>query len=906
MFEQLARRFQLEPNEARRAFALGSILFGLTSSYTLVKTVRDAHFLTELPASDLPYVYLGVGVITTIVALFFTRLTRGRALWESLAGAALFVAITLMVFARLLTLGAAWVPIGFYLWVNVYGLILMAQFWAFANSLSNPREAKRTFGAIGVGGILGGLAGGAVAAPLAQRLTLPSLLTVAAILQALVGLITFFSVRKMPTVSAESVVEDTGTSPTPLKLRYVRLLALAALCSVMVTGLLDFQFKVEIQRRFPSTGELASFLGMFYVVTNLGALTLQLFGTRWLIQRVGAGWSAAVLPTGLAAGAVAMIAVPGFASATGTKMWDQVARVSVNKSANELFYFPLSPELRRRAKTLIEAGVERIGDAFAGLVILGAAATVGTETRTLAYVVAGLIGVWVVAWLGVRMDYVRELGRNLRRLNLDHRQSQVSLREASLLKEMVRLLDSPYERIVVRGIDMLEDNAPDELLELVPRLIAHPSPQVRARTLELVRVRRLTDYLASVKGLMHDDDSEVRVQAVVTYGALSGEDPLTFLEPYVASEDPKLRAAAIYSVVECAPPESQARAREMLERLLGTGVPSTRLAVAGALGRRLGPSPIHDLIGPLLRDADLEVRRAAMRSAGRGQLRAHIPKLIDALGERPTESAAREGLIGYGDRVVGTLGDYLSDRSVHLPIRMAVPRVLGEIHTQESVNALFRFDDVGQVRLGYRVLKGANRIRASAVRVTFPRARITEDLDRDARGYLFALVHYRQCPIGRGRDAERLLCIALNERMEQAVNRMFRRLGLLYRTDEIYAAYQGVISDHPKLRGNALEYLENALAPDHRTLVLPIVDERGDDEKLRWANSRHGLRSTGFDDTLESILKSDDDWLRACALYVAGTRKQTALLPLVRSSLSSMDSLVRETAGWAQLAIVPR
>jgi hypothetical protein len=139
--------------------------------------------------------------------------------------------------------------------------------------------------------------------------------------------------------------------------------------------------------------------------------------------------------------------------------------------------------------------------------------------------------------------------------------------------------------------------------------------------------------------------------------------------------------------------------------------------------------------------------------------------------------------------------------------------------------------------------------------------------------------------------------------MEQALNSVFRRLSLLYPPEEIRAAYQGVISDHPKLRGNALEYLENALATDHRSAVLPLVDERGDDEKIRWADARYGVRSASFDATLEGILQSNDAWLRACALYVVGTRRQTAMLPLVQSNLSALDGLVRETAGWAQLAI---
>jgi hypothetical protein len=132
---------------------------------------------------------------------------------------------------------------------------------------------------------------------------------------------------------------------------------------------------------------------------------------------------------------------------------------------------------------------------------------------------------------------------------------------------------------------------------------------------------------------------------------------------------------------------------------------------------------------------------------------------------------------------------------------------------------------------------------------------------------------------------------------------MFRRLSLMYPPAEIRAAYQGVISQHPKPRGNALEYLENALASEHRALVLPLVEETGDEEKLRLADSRYGIRSASFDATLEAILQSNDTWLRTCALYVAGTRRQTTLLPLVRSNLSALDAMVRETAGWAQIAI---
>src|SRR5437867_2658868 len=169
MLLRIANLLKLGRDETRHALLLGGILFFMTGSYTLVKTARDALFLAVLPAALLPYVFLGVGALTTLVAVAYARASRRRPTWRSLEDATWAAAISLGLFAYLYGLHARWVPIVFYLWVNAYGLIQLAQFWSFANSVSNPREAKRIFGAIGTGGILGGLFGGAAAAGAGSR-----------------------------------------------------------------------------------------------------------------------------------------------------------------------------------------------------------------------------------------------------------------------------------------------------------------------------------------------------------------------------------------------------------------------------------------------------------------------------------------------------------------------------------------------------------------------------------------------------------------------------------------------------------------------------------------------------------------------------------------------------------------
>src|SRR5207247_9992431 len=92
-----------------------------------------------------------------------------------MSSAALKAALSLALFSLLFRLRASWVPVAFYLWVNVYGLNLLSAFWVYTSGVSHPREAKRTFGTTGMGGILAGPVGGLAATAPASRWARPEL-----------------------------------------------------------------------------------------------------------------------------------------------------------------------------------------------------------------------------------------------------------------------------------------------------------------------------------------------------------------------------------------------------------------------------------------------------------------------------------------------------------------------------------------------------------------------------------------------------------------------------------------------------------------------------------------------------------------------------------------------------------
>src|SRR6185436_12240449 len=50
-----------------------------------------------------------------------------------------------------------------YVWVSLFGAITASQAWSLASQIFDAREARRSFGWIGLGGVIGGIVGGTLA-----------------------------------------------------------------------------------------------------------------------------------------------------------------------------------------------------------------------------------------------------------------------------------------------------------------------------------------------------------------------------------------------------------------------------------------------------------------------------------------------------------------------------------------------------------------------------------------------------------------------------------------------------------------------------------------------------------------------------------------------------------------------
>ena len=179
-------------------------------------------------------------------------------------------------------------------------------------------------------------------------------------------------------------------------------------------------------------------------------------------------------------------------------------------------------------------------------------------------------------------------------------------------------------------------------------------------------------------------------------------DPMVEIQ---LSNDGAARTTAIACLRES---EMAARAATFLR----DASPAELCAVATALARRPGTSTLHKKLLELLDDPDTGVRREAIAAIGVVRLREFIPALITHLRTAQDRDLTRAALAAFGNRAVGTIGDYLADDTVSPSIRRELPLVLVEVGTREAANELLRVPNPDDAILRLRLLEAQRKIRA--------------------------------------------------------------------------------------------------------------------------------------------------------------------------------------------------
>jgi len=328
------------------------------------KATRDAIFLSQFQTAALPTMVAGAAIAAVVISVL-----RGRTLVRFgpfRITAVSFAASGVLQLAEwvLLRYDPRVAACAIYLHVVAFGAILLSGFWSVMNESFDPRSAKTIFGRISGMGTLGGLCGGVLAERVAAWISPSAVVVALAILHMMCACLLWraFLSAGAPRRTASAPGETTLLDAVH---RYPFLLTLAGVVLVASVGtaLLDFAFKAQAAQTIGRGAPLLRFFGFYYTATSLCTFLVQTLFVRYFMQRAGLSASACALPATIALGSLAAAVIPGFRVLSGVRGAEILMRNSLFRSAYELFFTAVAPADKRAAKSVLDVGIDRMGDA---------------------------------------------------------------------------------------------------------------------------------------------------------------------------------------------------------------------------------------------------------------------------------------------------------------------------------------------------------------------------------------------------------------------------------------------------------------------------------------------------------------------------------------------------------------
>ena len=388
---------------------LGNI-FLLLISYSVIKTVREPLILLGGGAEVRSYTAAGQALLlmgfVPLYSWFASRVSRVTLL----VGVTLFFVIDIELFALAVAAGTPYVGVVFFIWVGIFNISLVAQFWSFANDIYSKEAGDRLFPLITIGMTAGAPIGSFVAGHLfGLGLTPQVILQISAVL--LSGTLLLYLLinraQRGRVAGRETPLARGGGFGLVFRSPYLRLIALL----VVVLNVVNTTGEYLIARllsshatamaaadpSFNRQAYIGAFTGDYQFWVNVTAFLIQAFLTSRLVKHAGLRGALLALPLIALGGYTIIAAGVSFAVVRWVKTAENATDYSIMNTARQLLWLPTSREEKYKAKQAVDSFFVRSGD-------LLSAAVVYLGTQIFRWDVAGFaLGnvILTLGWLGI-------------------------------------------------------------------------------------------------------------------------------------------------------------------------------------------------------------------------------------------------------------------------------------------------------------------------------------------------------------------------------------------------------------------------------------------------------------------------------------------------------------------------
>ncbi len=448
---------EVRAGEGFLALAMASLVFLLLTAYYVIKPVREALILQEGTAEQKAY-------LSAVMAVLLFFLVQGYAKLVSRYERTRLITVVTSIFIGCLILfwllsrfQVPYLGYVFFVWVGIFSVMVVAQFWSYANDVYDQDAGKRLFPIVGFGGAFGAFAGADIADRMMEFVNVYEMLLLAAAMLGICIVITnLISLKvwgRQQIRTSQSSLQDWLTDRKEkkereklafgllLEHRYLTFIALLVftLNTVNTTGefilgdLVSNHAKSQVETAAaeaeaagselqfgdrvlgdPQSEDVrdeyvSSTIGRFYADffkwVNLLGMFLQLFVVSRIIKFFGIRAGLLWLPI-MALGSYGLIVLlPVLKFVRIGKTLENASDYSINKTTLHMLFLPTSRDVKYKAKQAIDSFCHRLGDVGSAIIVFVGSSLIGLGARGMAAINVVLILGWFFLVRGIVREY---------------------------------------------------------------------------------------------------------------------------------------------------------------------------------------------------------------------------------------------------------------------------------------------------------------------------------------------------------------------------------------------------------------------------------------------------------------------------------------------------------------------
>lgn len=427
-----------DKEEFKKFLRMGLIFALIIGVYWTLRPLKDAVFIQLVDRLHLPYAKT-VSVLTLLpLVMFYTRLLERTSREKMLIILPAFYGITVLCFAALMpfaqapaeqiaarsflpyiatkALGYCW-----YLFVESFGSLVVALFWAFAADATEPSSAKRGFPLVVALGQMGGIISPYTIGGLPHRLGLNtdslSMFCLGILTLLIIPLVRYFlrATPKHLLVSfhgkneqqVESEQEPGFLEGLKLMLKHRYLIGIFAVNFIyeVVVTIFDFNFKIAAGAQYTGVA-LSHYLSIYGSSVNVVSLLCLLLGISNVTRFLGIGVALAAMPVIVGLALFGFLTMNTLSFLFALMVGSKAINYALNGPALKQLYIPTTPDVRFKAQAWIETFGSRsskeVGSIFNMLLTPLQSAFGAISGRSYYLMLSGSLGFPLLAlWLGI-------------------------------------------------------------------------------------------------------------------------------------------------------------------------------------------------------------------------------------------------------------------------------------------------------------------------------------------------------------------------------------------------------------------------------------------------------------------------------------------------------------------------